>query len=1360
MALALVTGQIFAAVAVPKKASTHQAAGAAAKKEPVGPLPPLEKAAWIWGAKDDSICQLRTVFVLPEAATSASILITADNGYELYINGAFVGKDVGVGSEVWSTVKRYDIKSRLARGRNVLGVRGIDLGGVRGVVAALRIDMAGKPPLEIVTDAQWRVAAKGDPIDYSHPEFVEGPDWGNVWLVGPMGMAPWGNLKYVPGARRKASNLFQSSIVLTDPDRDFRWPEAIAFLGDDCSVYVPLRGDAWGICFRVNSWSRAFTEFDIPCPSKIGRKLYVLRPVGPGATPRLLVDAGKGAIGSPSVSYDGRSIYAAMALDGDSFFHIYRIPVGEGIDRTHHAPRDGAHHAERDEYEGGRPQRLTDGPFHDIDPAELPDGRIVFTSTRIGSFEEYHNPPSRALFVMNADGSGIQPITYTLIFDNEPKVMADGRIAFIRTDNFFDRSKVETQIHVIRPDGSDGLTEIGADVGADYGVRLRALGFGSPAPMPDGRLACISSQGNLVCTPGNSRANHRLPDGLGDLAALPDGRLLATVLRPGEKRMESDVIAVIDPADNRAVPVYKSPDGSVHSPVYLGARPRPPVLADTIDRTQSGDPGATGFLNCQNVRFTRKTKADWEQVRAIRVLGAMPLTCRSSHSHIVHAGHQTVELGTVPLAPDGSFSVEVPADIPITLQAVDAEGRSELNEMSWIYVRPGERRSCIGCHVARTATPPAERQLSQSLQARPLKLVGQGQAHRFRGNNSGVTGMMDVQFERFRETASLNLHTDSAGPLTTGRQDVAAAVDLLRGNDDAMKISAAGRLGLFRDRSAAPALAERLREDNREVRVAAALALAACGTRESVPPLLDALEDGDPVVAQAAAVAIENLTGHAEPFQPFVAAANRRAQAAAWETWFKTNDWDAIEQSLVRRIADPDRAVQRRAIVALGHVGGAAARGALRQFVASEAGKNPYPPFVNNNRTDRFTFPADSPLNPRTLQEAARALGQLKDSAAVPLLSDTLAKHSEPKDGNLFLAEAAAESLGRIATPEAETALIDSLAKMKDYTQFVGWYSDHPALYACHASPVHGRIIEALDAMGSTRTAPVMAQVISSVPTDPDRALFCENDDYETLAGRVLRRSGRADELIETCLSLLGDVGARPAADLKQAVSTTFGAWAGKPAPDNRAAQVLSFLCRDVKYEPRIRAAYELYRAKPEDAIQRPLGNPSWIPQRHWVLFFLGRTLGNLAAPASVDSLLASLQPELNEARHGRPDPSEPNIHFLQLEYTPCWRATAAWALGRIGDRRAAPALLGVVADLRNATDVRHAAAESLVRIADPASVEAIRKLAPDYPEHSVRRVLLRACTPAKVGWVERSEPHQTSLYTPASGQPASAMVR
>jgi HEAT repeat protein len=67
--------------------------------------------------------------------------------------------------------------------------------------------------------------------------------------------------------------------------------------------------------------------------------------------------------------------------------------------------------------------------------------------------------------------------------------------------------------------------------------------------------------------------------------------------------------------------------------------------------------------------------------------------------------------------------------------------------------------------------------------------------------------------------------------------------------------------------------------------------------------------------------------------------------------------------------------------------------------------------------------------------------------------------------------------------------------------------------------------------------------------------------------------------------------------------------------------------------------------------------------------------------------------------------------------------------LGRIGERRAAPALIDVVRDLRNAVDVRHAAAEALGNLADPASFPAIEELAREYPEYSVRQALLKART-------------------------------
>ncbi len=1271
-------------------------------------LPPIEKASWIWGDLNSDLSELRIEFTLDAPPTAADVLITADNGYELYVNGKLVGFDIGSDKDVWGSVERWDVKERLVQGQNVLGIRGICLGGSRGVVAALGVEMEGGKALELVTDPAWRVTSDAEPDEYSLPGYEEDEAWVAATALGPMGMAPWGHLKYEGSRGGRRSGSLPVRLALAPPDADFAWPKAVAFLADDCSIYKKLRGEAWGIEFRIGDWTRAYTMFDLPCPSKIGRKLVVLDPAGPKAKPRVLIDAGRGVIGSPSASYDGKSILVAMAPEGTSFFHIYRVPV-----------------------DGGPPQQLTTGPFHDIDPTELPDGRIVFASTRAGTFEEYHSAPARILCVMQADGTGIQSLTHTPIFDNEPKVLPDGRIAFVRSDNFFGRAKVETQIHAMRPDGTAGQTEVGTDVGAVYGHRLRLLGYGSPAPLPDGRIAVIGKSGNFVAQPGGAeRSFQRLPGNLGDLAPLPDGRLLATVLHHQPTDRRSRVLAVLDPADNRMVKIYESDDTPIHSPIFLGARPRPPVLPDTVHDPRAGLPSATGFLYAQNVHITRKTQADWGQIRAIRVLRSRGVSMRSSHWDFVHQGKEVTELGVVPIGPDGSFSVEVPADVPIALQAVDADGRSELNEMSWIFVRPGEKRSCVGCHEPRRAAAPVSSIRAETQRAKPLKLLLQDEQHRWRGNNSGVSGMMDLQFERYRETASLNLYHDTGTTLEPGREEVSAWIEKLQSDDEAVRITAAHRLALLRDRAAAPALVETLGDESRELRVAAAMAVSACGTRDSVPPLVGLLEDPDPNVAQAASVALENLTAHHEPVTLPVTEAGRKRQADAWRAWLRENPWPKIEAALVERIDSEDRVEQRRAIVTLGHIGGDAARAALRAYVAREKDNNPYPQF--GNRTDRFTFNAASPLNPRTLQAATRALGFLNDTEAIPLLRQILVDHIDPKTGNLFLAESAAEALGWIGTPEAETVLIDTFARLGGYSTYVGWYSDHPALYACHSSPIHARIIRSLDWMGSTRAGTIVPHIIRSIPTDPDRALYLETDTYELLAGRVIRRSGRGDELVGTCLTILGDPNAEASEELREAVSTTINAWAGHPGAENRAAQLLASTCRDMQYAPAVRAAYERYRAKPEETFVRNLNDPKTfqvkLPHRHWVLLYLGRTLGNLGDPSSVEMLLASLAPELNEARHGRPDPAEPNIHLLQMEATPCWRAAAAWALGKIGDRRAVPTLLEVVRNLDNAVDTRYAAAEALGDIADPDSIPAILELATDYPEVSTRRKLLEAC--------------------------------
>jgi hypothetical protein len=71
-------------------------------------------------------------------------------------------------------------------------------------------------------------------------------------------------------------------------------------------------------------------------------------------------------------------------------------------------------------------------------------------------------------------------------------------------------------------------------------------------------------------------------------------------------------------------------------------------------------------------------------------------------------------LGEIPLAGDGSFQVQVPANTPVQLQLVDADGLA-VRRSAWIWVRNHAAQGCVGCHEDPERTPP--NRFTQALQA-------------------------------------------------------------------------------------------------------------------------------------------------------------------------------------------------------------------------------------------------------------------------------------------------------------------------------------------------------------------------------------------------------------------------------------------------------------------------------------------------------------------------------------------------------------------------------------------------------------------------------------------------------------------
>ena len=102
------------------------------------------------------------------------------------------------------------------------------------------------------------------------------------------------------------------------------------------------------------------------------------------------------------------------------------------------------------------------------------------------------------------------------------------------------------------------------------------------------------------------------------------------------------------------------------------------------------DPANPAY-GCAPARFVRATRAV-----------APPSSTMGVRSAIGETEFEMAQiLGYAQVEPDGSFKLQVPADVPLALQIVDAKGRAFQTHTNWIQVRPGERRTCDGCHSPR-----------------------------------------------------------------------------------------------------------------------------------------------------------------------------------------------------------------------------------------------------------------------------------------------------------------------------------------------------------------------------------------------------------------------------------------------------------------------------------------------------------------------------------------------------------------------------------------------------------------------------------------------------------------------------------
>ncbi len=446
----------------------------------------------------------------------------------------------------------------------------------------------------------------------------------------------------------------------------------------------------------------------------------------------------------PDLSYDGKRVLFAFADCSEDIqrdfraYYIYEYSFESGevrqITGTPDDPMQG---------KGGRMTIL----IEDTDPCYLPNGDIVFVSTRAMQIGRCHSgayKPGAALYRCGPDGCNIRPISYNESNEWFPAVLFDGSIIYTRWD-YINRSPIPFQsLWVTRPDGTQTAHFFG-------NFSEKPTLHGEPQPIPGTRKVVITGAPHhgqtlgtiLIVDPDKGQDGGKpmtwvtpeleSPEGgvPGDVQFTPlpladdlreertvHGRkyynglagtpwpiseeLFLCTYQHGSGRYS---IYLIDVLGGREL-IYADRDISCFDPIPLRPRPRPPILPSTVAGKESEK---TGTCYIQDV-YQGSYPIEPGSIKRLRINQLIPQPCAGTPEMISYRQELVKRiLGTVPVREDGSAVFEVPARTPFQIQMLDANGMAVMTMRSLMYLQPGERISCIGCHEPRSMPPPVMR---------------------------------------------------------------------------------------------------------------------------------------------------------------------------------------------------------------------------------------------------------------------------------------------------------------------------------------------------------------------------------------------------------------------------------------------------------------------------------------------------------------------------------------------------------------------------------------------------------------------------------------------------------------------------
>ena len=393
--------------------------------------------------------------------------------------------------------------------------------------------------------------------------------------------------------------------------------------------------------------------------------------------------------------------------------------------------------------DGSNISEVTPSTHPDVDNYNgiyLPDGRIIF-----GSNGTFCGVPCVSgsdyvanLFLLSADRKNMRWLTFEQDNDWYPTMLPDGRVMYLRWEYTDSAHYFSRLLMTMNPDGTNQMEYYHSN-----SYWPNSTFYAKPVPGSSTRFVGVISGHHGTARAGElvlfdtargrqetSGAIQRIPgygkpvediikDTLVDASwpkflhpiPLSDKYILVAAKPTADAAWG---IYLVDVFDNMVL-LREEPNWALLEPIPLRKTPTPPVIPDRIDPAKT-----TASVNLQDIytgpglagvpRGTVKSLRLFQYEYAYRNIGG--------HYIIGIEGPWDVRriLGTVPVQPDGSASFEIPANTPVALQPLDAEGKALQQKRSWFVGMPGEHVSCTGCH-SRVNTSP----MSASREAMQLK---------------------------------------------------------------------------------------------------------------------------------------------------------------------------------------------------------------------------------------------------------------------------------------------------------------------------------------------------------------------------------------------------------------------------------------------------------------------------------------------------------------------------------------------------------------------------------------------------------------------------------------------------------------